>query len=169
MSTTASQLQEKYEEVFAEQLGEIRGIGADIELDDDARPRFFRSRPVPFPLRDKVNQELDRQLEEGEVYPVQKSDWAALLVIVKKPGGNIRICADFKVTVNRYVKRQSYPLPTTDELFSSLLKGESYTKHTARSGALQEAAVRSESVSEYLAENHGWHSSGPDRSCVLPE
>ncbi|XP_043190127.1 uncharacterized protein LOC122364110 isoform X2 [Amphibalanus amphitrite] len=58
-------LQEKYEDVFADQLGEIRGIEADIELDDNARPRFFRSRPVPFPLREKVNQELDRQLEEG--------------------------------------------------------------------------------------------------------
>ncbi|XP_043217576.1 uncharacterized protein LOC122379425 [Amphibalanus amphitrite] len=58
-------LQEKYEDVFSDQLGEIRGIEADIELDDNARPRFFRSRPVPFPLREKVNQELDRQLEEG--------------------------------------------------------------------------------------------------------
>ncbi|XP_043242925.1 uncharacterized protein K02A2.6-like isoform X1 [Amphibalanus amphitrite] len=62
---SASQLQEKYEDVFSDQLGEIRGIEADIELDDNARPRFFRSRPVPFPLREKVNQELDRQLEEG--------------------------------------------------------------------------------------------------------
>ena len=128
VSMTASQLQEKYEEVFSDELGEIRGIEADIELDDDAKPRFFRSRPVPFPLRDKVNQELDKQLEEGELYPVQKSDWAAPLVIVKKPGGNVRICADFKVTINRYVKQQSYPLPTTDEVFSCLSKGESYTK-----------------------------------------
>ena len=123
-----SQLQEKYADVFSEELGEIKGIEADIELDDDAKPRFFRSRPVPFPLREKVNQELEKQLEEGELYPVQKSDWAAPLVIVKKPGGNVRICADFKVTINRYVKQQSYPLPTTEEIFSCLSKGESYTK-----------------------------------------
>lgn len=128
VSVTASQLQEKYKEVFSEQLGEIRGIEADIELDDNAKPRFFRSRPVPFPLREKVNQELEKQLDEGELYPVQNSEWAAPLVIVKKPGGNVRICADFKVTVNRYVKQQSYPLPTTEEIFSSLSKGESYTK-----------------------------------------
>ena len=45
-----------------------------------------------------------------------------------KHDGGIRICADFKVTVNSVICSQTYPLPTPEEMFSTLANGESYSK-----------------------------------------
>ncbi|XP_045482842.1 uncharacterized protein K02A2.6-like [Harmonia axyridis] len=44
-----------------------------------------------------------------------------------KDGGDIRLCADYKVTVNRYLKDVKHPLPRINELFSQL-HGEFFTK-----------------------------------------
>ena len=45
-----------------------------------------------------------------------------------KRDGGIRICGDFKVSINPVICSQVYPLPTPDEMFSMLANGESYTK-----------------------------------------
>ena len=75
-----------------------------------------------------MNKELERQIKEGELVPVEKSEWAAPLVIVRKSGGSVRICADYKVTVNPSVKEQAYRLPTAEEIFSTLAHGEWFSK-----------------------------------------
>ena len=35
--------------------------------------------------------------------------WTAPIVPVVKPNGSVRICGDYKVTVNKYVKTEEYP------------------------------------------------------------
>ena len=42
--------------------------------------------------------------------------------------GGIRICGDFKVSINPVLQSHTYPLPTPEEMFSALANGESYTK-----------------------------------------
>ena len=49
------------------------------------------------------------------------------LLCVRKDGG-IQIRGDFKVSINPFIKQQVYPLPTPEEMFSTLANGESYTK-----------------------------------------
>ena len=65
---------------------------------------------------------------EGELVPVDRSDWATPIVVVHKKDGGIRICGDFKVSINPVLQSQTYPLPTPEEMFSALANGESYTK-----------------------------------------
>ena len=36
-----------------------------------------------------------------------------------------RICANFKMTINPYLCSKTFPLPTVDEMFSTLAEGES--------------------------------------------
>ena len=50
------------------------------------------------------------------------------IVPVSKPNGSIRICGDFKVTINPYLKVPDYPFPTVDELFATLNGGQKFTK-----------------------------------------
>jgi hypothetical protein len=45
-----------------------------------------------------------------------------------KPSGAVRICGDFKVTVNPQIKVDQYPLPRPEELFASLNGGQQFTK-----------------------------------------
>ena len=61
------------------------------------------------------------------IEPVQFSDWGAPIVPVMKPDGRIRICGDYKMTVNRAAKLEKYPIPRIEELFASLAGGKLFT------------------------------------------
>lgn len=45
-----------------------------------------------------------------------------------KTDGRIRICGDYKVTVNRDSKGVSYPLSQLDDLLAKLARGTKFTK-----------------------------------------
>ncbi len=49
------------------------------------------------------------------------------MAIAKKDGG-LRICGDYRCTVNMAVKPDVYPIPTASELFSKLAGGVVFTK-----------------------------------------
>ena len=53
-------LLQKYSKVFQEGLGKITGVKARIEVHTDAKPRYFKPRPVPYALRNKIEAELER-------------------------------------------------------------------------------------------------------------
>jgi len=98
-------------------------------VDEAAVPCFHKPRLIPFALREKVEQQLQKQVDEGELIPVDRSDWAIPIVVVNKKDEEIRICGDFKVSINPVIKSQVYPLPTPEKMFSALANGEeSYTK-----------------------------------------
>ena len=47
---------------------------------------------------------------------------------VRKGDGSIRLCGDFKVTVNRYVMNPEHPIPDPDELYQRLNGGKLFSK-----------------------------------------
>ena len=68
-------------------------------------------------------------MHEGTLEPVECSDWAAPIVAVLKPDGeHVRICGDFKQTVNPVPKLDRYLIPRVEDLFSQLSSGKSFTK-----------------------------------------
>ena len=89
---------------------------------------FFRARPVPYALREKVTAELERLCKADVIEPVQFSDWAAPIVPVLKNDGSIRICGDYKQTINQVAIPDKYPLPKVEDLLASLAGGETFTK-----------------------------------------
>ena len=56
---------------------------------------------------------------------VSYSDWAAPIVPVPKPDGSIRICGDYKVTINPLLKVDQ---PKAENLFSTLAGGKHFSK-----------------------------------------
>jgi len=104
----------------------LKGIKATIAVEESATPCFHKPRLVLFAFKDKVEQRLQKQVDEGELVPVDSSDWAIPIVVVHKCG--IRICGDFKVSINPVLQSHTYPLPTSEEIFSTLDNGKSYTK-----------------------------------------
>ena len=118
----------KFATLFSPDLGTIHGTKIDIPLKPNAQPKFFKARPVPYMLRTKVEKELDRLLSEGVLEPVQFSKWAVPIVPVVKRDGSIRICGDYKQTVNQASLVDPYPLPRIDDLFTSLSGGKKFSK-----------------------------------------
>lgn len=102
----------KHEALFRTELGKTRNIEATLSVEDNATPQFCRARPVPYALREKVERELDRLQQEGIIEPVTFSEWAAPIVPVSKPDGSIRLCGDYKLTVNRAAKVDRIPCHT---------------------------------------------------------
>ena len=56
------------------------------------------------------------------------SDWAAPIVPVMKSDKSIRICGDFKQTINKVSKLEHYPIPKINDLFATLSGGTSFSK-----------------------------------------
>ena len=127
-SVKVNKLLEKYEKVFHEELGTFSGPKAKIYVAEDASPKYYKARPVPYALREKVEKELERLQEEGTIEPVQFADWAAPIVPIVKDDKSIRICGDYKVTVNQAAKLDNYSIPKAEDLFATLSGGEKFTK-----------------------------------------
>ncbi len=117
-----------YSAIFSEDLGCCKGFEAEVHLKEHAVPKFFKPRPLPFALKAPVGKELDRMEHRGVIEKVPFSKWAAPIVPVIKPTGAIRLCGDFKVTVNPHMEVEQHPLPRVDELFAALAGGEKFTK-----------------------------------------
>ena len=56
------------------------------------------------------------------------TDWAAPIVPVLNPDGSIKICGDYKITINKAAKQDVYPLPRVENLFATVAGGKSFTK-----------------------------------------
>ena len=107
-------------------------------MDPQARPRFHKARPIPYALREKVDIKLERLPRGVSVpVPVEFSQWAAPVVPVLKEDGSVRLCGDYRTTVNQVLERDSYPLPRIEDLFSTLAGGQSFTKLDLRQACQQ--------------------------------
>ena len=125
---TLQTILDKHKAVFKDELGEAVGITAKLHVSTNTKPYFCRARPVPHSLRHKIEEELQRLQEQKVIEPVQMSEWAAPIVPVLKPDGTIRICGDYKITVNKAAKPDVYPLPRVEDLFATLAGGKTFTK-----------------------------------------
>ena len=101
---------------------------ATIHVPPNVQPRFYKARPLPYAMKEKSERELDRLQKAGVITPVEFSDWAAPIVPVVKSGGRIRICGDYRVTVNGVSKLDNYPFPRVEDLFTAMSGGTLFTK-----------------------------------------
>ena len=83
---------------------------------------------MPYALRKVIEKGPGEAAILRSDYKVNFSNWAAPIVTVPKPDGFIRICGDYKVTVNPVLDVDSYPLPTPEVLFATLAGGKKFSK-----------------------------------------
>ena len=131
----------------------MRHIKASLTLKPDAKPRFCRPRSVPFSIKPKVGQELDRLEEEGVLQKVNHSVWAAPIVPVPKRDGSLRICGDYKVTINPFLQVDQYPLPKPSDLMACLTGGKRFSKMDLTS-AYQQMKLDDESAKLVTINTH---------------
>ena len=74
-------------------------------------------------LRTQIEKELERNVKNGVLEPVNIALCAFRTVNIVKSNGDIRICGDFK-PLNRIMVVDQYPIPTPAEMFSSLAGGK---------------------------------------------
>ena len=65
-------------------------------------------------------------------------------MLVVKKDSSVRICGDYRLTVNRAAKPDTYPLPRVDDIFASLSGGKTFSKLDL-ANAYQQVPLKSQS------------------------
>jgi hypothetical protein len=122
-----------FDQKKAEVLPLLRGAGTDhlIELEKDADgkekevpwgPLYNMSRDELLVLRKTLTDLLDKGFIR-----VSSSPAAAPVLFVRKPGGGLRFCVDYR-GLNRVTKKDRYPLPLIYETLRNISKAKWFTK-----------------------------------------
>ena len=100
----------------------MKEFRAKLVVKPAARPRFHRPRSVPYALNRAIenSKELDH-LEETEVMlSGQPPVWRCRSQTAQ--------CGDYKVTVNKELDIDLYPLPRLEDMMTSLTGGQKFSK-----------------------------------------
>ncbi|XP_065075510.1 uncharacterized protein K02A2.6-like [Ochlerotatus camptorhynchus] len=115
-----STLKSTFPKVFSCKLGLCIKTAVKFELKTSCKPVFCPKRPVAYAMYDAVNQELDRLEKLKIISPIDYSEWAAPIVVVRKANGAIRICGDYSTGLNSALQSNQYPLPLPEDIFAKL-------------------------------------------------
>ncbi|KRX18362.1 Uncharacterized protein T07_1900 [Trichinella nelsoni] len=97
-------------------LGRATTTKAHLELRPDARAKFMKPRSVPFALKAKIENDLQRVVDMDVLQPITRSEWASLIVPVLKSDGQSGYAADW------------YPLLSNKDFFASLSGGTVFSR-----------------------------------------
>ena len=90
-------------DLFPPGLGKLKGYNLHIYVKPNAQFRYFKPRTVAFAMRSKIEADLERLLNLGVIESVDTAECGSTPIVpVLKPNGEVRICGDFKVSVNSY-------------------------------------------------------------------
>ena len=114
----------------------IKDFECRLFLKDNCQPVFNKARPVPFHLRDKIDESLQEMIDQNIISRIKYSEFAFPIVPVLKSNGKVRICVDFK-KLNNIMQTVRYPLPNIDDLLTTLSGHKYYSKLDLSNAYLQ--------------------------------
>ena len=79
-------------------------------------------------MRGQVAKEIDRLVELGILEPMKFSPWGTPVMPIRKKGGSIRLCGNYKKMVSRETNTETYPLTQVEDLLASLAGGAEFSK-----------------------------------------
>nr|XP_027230729.1 uncharacterized protein LOC113822397 [Penaeus vannamei] len=112
-----------------EAVGLVPGIKHQIDT-GDAKPVCIRQWRLPHSTRQVIREQCDSMLRSG-VIEESTSPWMSPVVLVKKKGGALRFCVDYR-GLNAVTKGDTYPLPLISELIDELGPKNIFTTLDAR-------------------------------------
>lgn len=133
---SAHKIIDDYADVFGN-AGVIHYKPYHITLRKDAKPSIASARIVPLSLKKKLKLEIDKLVENKVLEPVDEpTDWVHPIVVVPKPNGSLRVCMDPR-SLNKYIKREHYSLPTVENALAEVHGAEVFTVLDASTAFLQ--------------------------------
>jgi len=92
---------------------------------------------MAYALKPRVEADLDRLESAGVITKVEHCEWGTPIVPVPKKDGTVRVCGDFKVTVNPNLEPDRYPVPKVDDMLANLANGQKFSKIDLANAYLQ--------------------------------
>ncbi|KAL4111787.1 hypothetical protein QTP88_015674 [Uroleucon formosanum] len=134
----------RYKDIFKDGLVIFNSYTVSLRVKPDTIPKFCKHRPVPIALRTKVEEEIERLVKNRTLVPVDHSEWATPVVPIVKNNGSVRLCGDFKTTVNPALVGTEYPLPKIEHLYV-IIAGANYFSKIDLKDAYQQLVLDSDS------------------------
>jgi len=123
-----------YSSVFATptSLSPPRFQDHSIPLIEGSQP--VKVKPYRYPHIQKAENKklVQGMLEEGIIQP-SKSPFSSPIILVKKKDGSWRVCTDYRALKAITIK-DTFPIPTVDELIDELFGATFFSKLDLRSG-----------------------------------
>jgi len=141
----------KYNNVFNDEIGTFNKYEISLNIKAGAVPKFYKPRSIPLALKEKVETEIDRLIKSNILVPIDYSEWATPIVPILKPDGTVRICGDFKITINPVLEGTEYPLPKIEHLYANV-SGSRYFSKIDLKDAYQQMVIK-ESDRKYTTIN----------------
>ncbi|MCO5596986.1 hypothetical protein L7F22_051058 [Adiantum nelumboides] len=125
------ELLKEFKDIFAWTYHDMKGVPPSvaqhtIPMISTAKPMQQRSYPMNPKYAKIVQEELEKLIECGFIYPIEHSEWVSPIVIVPKKNGKLRVCVDLK-KVNAATRRDHYPLPYLEHVLERVVGKEAYS------------------------------------------
>lgn len=117
---SVEELEAMFPRAFGNSDTPIEKYSARLVLKPNAVPVKHRAYKPPFGLVNTANSLLDSWEESGKAIRVRCADWASPGFLVPKSDNSYRMVVDFKKTLNPQLRVDHYPIPSPEEIFSSL-------------------------------------------------
>jgi len=122
-----------FDQKEADKLPPLRGKGVDhkidLILDEKGNPPVVPYGPLYNMSREELlvlRRELTTLLDKGFIR-VSHSPAAAPVLFVRKPGGGLRFCVDYRA-LNEITRKDRYPLPLIHETLNQISRAKWFTK-----------------------------------------
>lgn len=136
--STESKIDSKTAELVSECSKLRGGMKIDpVHLEIEASPVFCKSRAVPHGLREPVRAALQKLQADSIISPIGSSQWATPIVTPIKSDGNVRICGDYKVSVNSHLLKKASTTCEPETLFIQLKDKKYFSKIDLENAFLQ--------------------------------
>lgn len=118
----------KYPKLFGPGPGLYNKGMLKLILKENAQPVALKARHLPFALTSKVEDEINHLVKLRHLEKIEVSEWATPIVPVIKSDVSVRICGNFKLTLNPNLVRDRHPIPLIDEIFMAMRNGKSFSQ-----------------------------------------
>ena len=101
-----------------------------LNIDDKVIPIAQPQRRIPFHVRDKVKEAIEKLEKEGIIERVpenQPTPWVSPVVVVPKSDGKVRLSLDMRMA-NQAIQRVCHLIPTVEDISLDLNQAKYFTK-----------------------------------------